>query len=95
MIRLSFYFSVDGPPKANLTDGAERWITQLPAKSDGYNTDMAKNGPKGHGRKGEVKKRAQVLSSRNKRWTKVDTKTGRFVDQMAKKGRAFKGVKMK
>jgi len=56
---------------------------------------MAKNGPKGHGRKGEVKKRAQVLSSRNKRWTKVDTNTGRFVDQMAKKGRAFKGVKMK
>ena len=56
---------------------------------------MAKNGPKGHGRKGEVKKRAQVLSGRNKRWTKLDTKTGRFVDQMAKKGRAFKGVKMK
>ena len=64
-------------------------------KRGGYNTGMAKNGPKGHGRKGEVKNRAQVLSSRNKRWTKVDTKTGRFVDQMAKKGRAFKGVKMK
>ena len=74
---------------------AKRWITQLPANGDGYNTDMAKNGPKGHGRKGGVKKRAQVLSGRNKRWTKVNTKTGRFVDQMAKKGRAFKGVKMK
>lgn len=56
---------------------------------------MAKNGSKGRGRKGGVKKRAQVLSGRNKRWTKVDTKTGRFVDQMARKGKAFKGVKMK
>jgi len=56
---------------------------------------MAKNGPTGHGRTGEVKKRAQVLSGRNKRWTKVNNKTGRFIDQMAKKGRAFKGVKMK
>ncbi len=56
---------------------------------------MAKNGPKGHGRKGVVKKRSQVLSGRNQRWTKVDVKTGRFIDQMAKKGRAFKGVKMK
>ena len=56
---------------------------------------MAKNAAKGRGRKGEVKKRTQVLSGRNKRWTKVDTKTGRFVDQMAKKGKAFKGVRMK
>jgi len=56
---------------------------------------MAKNAKKGHGRKGEVKKRTQVLSGRNKRWTKVDNKTGRFMDQMAKKGRAFKGVRMK
>lgn len=57
--------------------------------------DMAINGPKGHGRKGKVKKRAQVLSGRNKRWTKVDAKTGKFMDQMAKKGRAFKSVRMK
>ena len=56
---------------------------------------MAKNGPKGKGRKGEVKKRAQVFSGRNKRWTKVDAKTGRFMDQMAKKGKTFKGVKIK
>lgn len=60
-----------------------------------YNYRMAKNGPKGRGRSGKVKKRTQVLSSRNKRWTKVDAKTGRFMDQMAKKGKAFKGVKMK
>ncbi|MCE9540940.1 hypothetical protein K8R03_00050 [Candidatus Kaiserbacteria bacterium] len=56
---------------------------------------MAKNGPKGSGRKGTVAKRAQVLSGRNERWTKVDAKTGKFMDQMSKKGRAFKGVKMK
>jgi len=56
---------------------------------------MAKNGPKGKGRSGKVKSRAQVLSGRNKRWTKVNAKTGRFMDQMAKKGRAFKGVTMK
>lgn len=56
---------------------------------------MAKNGAKGRGRAGEVKSRSQVLSSRNKRWTKVDAKTGKFIDQMARKGRAFKGVRMK
>lgn len=56
---------------------------------------MAINGRKGRGRKGEVKSRSQVLSPRNKRWTKVDAKTGRFMDQMAKKGRTFKGVRMK
>jgi hypothetical protein len=56
---------------------------------------MAKNGPKGHGRKGTVKRRTQVLSPRNKRWTKVNATTGRFMDQMAKIGRAFKGVKTK
>jgi len=60
-----------------------------------YNSGMAKNGPKGKGRKGVVSKRAQVLSPRNKRWTKADAKSGKFIDQMAKKGRAFKGVKMK
>ncbi len=56
---------------------------------------MAKNGPKGHGRVGKVAKRSQVLSPRNKRWTKVNNKTGKFIDQMARKGRAFKGVRMK
>jgi hypothetical protein len=56
---------------------------------------MAKNGPKGHGRKGTVKKRSQVFSGANKRWTKVDSKTGKFIDQMAHKGKPFKGVKIK
>ncbi|MBI4079694.1 hypothetical protein HY414_00490 [Candidatus Kaiserbacteria bacterium] len=56
---------------------------------------MAKNAKKGHGRKGEVSKRSQVLSGRNKRWTKVNNKTGRFMDQMSKLGRMFKGVRKK
>jgi len=56
---------------------------------------MAKNAKKGKGRKGEVNNRSQVLSPRNKRWTKVNRKTGRFMDQMGRKGKAFKGVKMK
>ena len=56
---------------------------------------MAKNGKKGAGRKGSVKKRAQVFSGRNKRFTKVNAKSGKFMDQMAKKGKAFKGVKIK
>ena len=60
-----------------------------------YNYRMAKNAKKGHGRKGEVSKRSQVLSGRNKRWTKVNNKSGRFMDQMARKGRSFKGVRMK
>ena len=56
---------------------------------------MAHNTGKHRGRKGEVKSRSQVLSPRNKRWTKVNNKSGRFMDQMARKGRAFKGVRMK
>jgi len=56
---------------------------------------MAKNGRKGHGRQGTVKGRTQVFSSRNKRWTKVNARTGRFSDQMSKKGKPFKGVRMK
>ncbi|HEY4487984.1 MAG TPA: hypothetical protein VJB97_00510 [Candidatus Paceibacterota bacterium] len=56
---------------------------------------MARNGPKGRGRAGTVKRRSQVLSGRNKRWTKVDSLTGRFIDQMTLVGRAFKGVKKK
>ncbi len=56
---------------------------------------MAKNGPKGKGRKGSVKKRTQVFSGRNKRFTKVDKKTGKFIDQMSHRGKPFKGVKIK
>lgn len=56
---------------------------------------MAKNGPRGGGRKGAVKGSSQVFSGRNKRWTKVNAKTGCFTDQMAKRGRPFKGVEIK
>lgn len=60
-----------------------------------YNRYMAKNGPKGGGRRGKISNRSQVFSGRNKRWTKVNAKTGRFMDQMARKGRAWRGVRMK
>ncbi|KKW35546.1 MAG: hypothetical protein UY83_C0006G0023 [Candidatus Adlerbacteria bacterium GW2011_GWA1_54_10] len=56
---------------------------------------MAKNGPRGKGRAGGIKNRSQVLSPRNKRWTKVNNKSGKFIDQMSRKGKAFKSVKMK
>lgn len=56
---------------------------------------MAKNGPKGRGRKGKVSKRSQVYSGRNKRFTKVNDKTGKFIDQMSKRGKSFKGVRVK
>lgn len=52
---------------------------------------MATNGPKGRGRKGEVKKRTQALSPRNQRWTKKGA-DGKFMDQMAHRGATFKGV---
>ncbi|MBI5469815.1 hypothetical protein HY968_00630 [Candidatus Kaiserbacteria bacterium] len=56
---------------------------------------MARLGKRHKGRIGEVKARSQVFSGRNKRFTKVDAKTGKFMDQMAKKWKAFKGVKKK
>ncbi|HVB19729.1 MAG TPA: hypothetical protein VNF51_00360 [Candidatus Paceibacterota bacterium] len=53
---------------------------------------MATNPPPGPGRRGEVRKRDQVYSPQNKRWTKrgADKK---FMDQMAKKKAKFKGVR--
>ena len=53
---------------------------------------MATNSPPGPGRRGEVKKRDQVYSTQNKRWTKrgADKK---FTDQMARKAQPFKGVR--
>ena len=53
---------------------------------------MATNPPPGPGRRGEVKKRDQVYSPQNKRWTKrgADKK---FTDQMAHKWMPFKGVR--
>jgi hypothetical protein len=55
---------------------------------------MAKNPPKGHGRKGEVKAREQVLNPRNERWTKKSAETGRFMDVKYDK-LPFRGIKKK
>ena len=54
---------------------------------------MAKNPPKGPGRKGAVKHRSQSLNPRTKRWTKRDVKTGRFMDGKEDFG-PFKGVRV-
>jgi hypothetical protein len=55
---------------------------------------MAKNPPKGAGRTGSVKERDQVFSRRNRRWTKRNMASGRFVDQKAD-WNPFKGVRKK
>jgi hypothetical protein len=52
---------------------------------------MAKNPPKGPGRRGAVKQRSQFLGP-NGNWTKRDTGTGRIMDQKAD-GTPFKGVR--
>ena len=54
---------------------------------------MAKNPPPGAGRKGAVKGRKQAYNPKNKRWTKIDTKTKKFIDQHSKKKTTFKGVR--
>ncbi|KKQ80170.1 MAG: hypothetical protein UT02_C0014G0020 [Parcubacteria group bacterium GW2011_GWC2_38_7] len=56
---------------------------------------MAKNPPKGPGRVGAVKDRVQVFNPKNKRWTKVDTKTNLFMDQNSKANKKFKGITKK
>ncbi len=53
---------------------------------------MATNPPKGSGRIGAVRDREQVYNPHNDRWTKVDSTTGRFLDQKAD-GDPFKGVR--
>ena len=53
---------------------------------------MATNAPKGSGRKGAVKKRDQVHNPKNKRWTKRNTASKKFLDQKDNKS-PFKGVK--
>lgn len=55
---------------------------------------MATNGPRGRGREGAVRKRDQVHSPQNKRWTKRNTDSGKFVDQKADKA-PFKGIRTK
>jgi hypothetical protein len=53
---------------------------------------MAKNGPKGGGRRGAVTQRSQVQNPKNGNWTKRNTETGRFIDQK-QGGTPFKGVR--
>ncbi len=53
---------------------------------------MAKNGPRGGGRIGQVRKRSQVQNPLNGNWTKRDTNTGKFMDQK-QDGAPFKGVR--
>lgn len=52
---------------------------------------MAKNPPKGPGRRGAVTHRSERLGP-NGLWIKRDTETGRFMDQKAD-GTPFKGVR--
>jgi hypothetical protein len=53
---------------------------------------MAKNGPKGGGRKGEIKNRKQVLNPKTKRWVEINTKTKKFINVKADK-KKFKDVR--
>jgi hypothetical protein len=55
---------------------------------------MAKNKPYGDGaRRGEVKNRKQVFNPHNNRWTEIHTETNKFINQMARKNKPFKGVR--
>ncbi len=54
---------------------------------------MAKNPPTGDGQRiGAVKNRSQSYNPVNKRWTKRDPGTGKFIDQKADT-KPFKGVR--
>lgn len=53
---------------------------------------MAKNPPKGVGRRGAVKKRSQTYNPVTKRWTKRSDETGQFMDTKSD-GDPFKGVR--
>ncbi|MCY4089142.1 MAG: hypothetical protein OXF49_03410 [Candidatus Saccharibacteria bacterium] len=53
---------------------------------------MAKNPPKGPGRRGAVRSRSQAKNPKNNRWIKRDSVTGKFMDVKADK-KPFKGVR--
>lgn len=53
---------------------------------------MAKNPPKGSGRRGAVKGRSQVKNPTTGRYVKRDRSTGQFMDQKSD-GKPFKGVR--
>jgi len=54
--------------------------------------NMAKNPPKGSGRRGAVKERSQVKNPKTGRYVKRDRSMGRFMDQKAD-GKPFKDVR--
>jgi hypothetical protein len=56
-----------------------------------YDADMAKNTGSGS-RKGAVKERVQALNPVTKRYVKIDTTTGRIIDQKKTAG-PYKGVR--
>lgn len=53
---------------------------------------MATNPPKGPGRKGEVRKRSQVLNTKINRYVKRNAEDGRFMD-VKSDDKPFKGVR--
>jgi hypothetical protein len=53
---------------------------------------MAKNPPKGPGRRGAIKDRSQVYNPKIERFVKRDTDTGRFMD-VKSDDKPFKGVR--
>lgn len=53
---------------------------------------MAKNLPKGAGRRGAVKRRSQVKNTKTGRWVKRDKAMGQFMDQKSD-GEPFKCVR--
>ncbi|MDQ3695354.1 MAG: hypothetical protein M3464_17250 [Chloroflexota bacterium] len=52
---------------------------------------MAKNGPKGGGRRGSVTNRTQFQHPGNGRWIKRDRTNGQFMDQKVTSG-PYKGI---
>jgi hypothetical protein len=52
---------------------------------------MAKNGPRGGGRKGAIRGRSQVRGAGG-RWIKRNSRTGRFMDRKSDSN-PFKGVR--
>lgn len=53
---------------------------------------MAKNPPKGSGRRGAIKDRSQTYNPKIERYVKRDTDTGRFMD-VKSDDKPFKGVR--
>lgn len=53
---------------------------------------MAKNPPKGPGRRGAIKDSSQVYNPKIERYVKRDTDTGRFMD-VKSDDKPFKGVR--